>query len=411
MDENNQPSATTAGGLSMGTTGDVGGRKREFPPPVTLAILVVCGAVWAGLNFLPKGEAGSIGDLLAPSAVRIWEGAYWALVTSAFVHINFIHALFNMWWTKDFGRLLEPQFGMLRFVLFVVCSAIVSSGWQLGISNQTGIGFSGVVYAFFGYMLAARNREPVYRAFLNVTTIRWMLGWLVLCIVLTLMKVWNIANTAHFAGFIFGSLIGVSTGSGRFVLPARIGVAVMGACALVPVFYMPWSDGWRFRDSLQKYAEYEELARRGDPEGQYYHALVLFERAKAEQDRSGRLATDLSAVEKDAMALMKKSAEQGYVAAMNELAWKLATDSRAAVRNGREAVNWAEKACEKNQWVSGMYIDTLAAAYAELRRWEEAIEYQKLAIAQLKPEEAALKPGMEKRLAGYRGGIGQNERK
>jgi membrane associated rhomboid family serine protease len=257
MDETNlrrpsNPSGPLEGETLAGLPHPVGGRG-SMPPPVTLAILVICGAIWAGLNFLPR-EGGSrlIVEILAPSAFQIWGGAYWGLVTAAFVHFDFVHALFNMWWTKDFGRLLEPRLGVGKFILFIVCSAIVSSGWQLAVSNQTGIGFSGVVYSFFGYVLAARGRDPVYRAFLNATTIRWMLGWLVLCIALTQMKIWNIANTAHFAGFIFGSLIGVSTGSGRFVIPARIAVVVVAACALVPVFYMPWSEVWRYRRAFQE---------------------------------------------------------------------------------------------------------------------------------------------------------------
>jgi membrane associated rhomboid family serine protease len=227
-------------------------RKPAMPPPVTLAILAICAVVWAGMNFLPKaGQAFSIGDILAPSAVDIWSGAYWGLITSAFVHVDVIHALFNLWWTKDFGRLLEPRFGAGKFILFVICSAIVSSGWQLAFSDTTGIGFSGVLYAFFGYMLAARRRDPAYGAFLNAKTIRWLIGWFFAGIALTWAKIWNIGNFAHGAGLVFGLLIGVSAGAGRFVIPARL--AAMGAIisGLIPLFYMPWSASWRIRDQWQ----------------------------------------------------------------------------------------------------------------------------------------------------------------
>src|SRR4030095_9451004 len=331
--------------------------------------------VWAGMNFLPKaGQAFSIGDILAPSAVDIWSGAYWGLITSAFVHVDIIHALFNLWWTKDFGRLLEPRFGAGKFILFVICSAIVSSGWQLAFSDTTGIGFSGVVYAFFGYMLAARRRDPAYGAFLNAKTIRWLIGWFFACIALTWAKIWNIGNFAHGAGLVFGLLIGVSAGAGRFVIPARL--AAMGAIisGLIPLFYMPWSASWRIRDQWQHVVQIEKSARRGDPKAQFDHSRIRFGQAEAYRNGTwpAQPGVDVAPLEREGMEFLRKSAEQGYVPAMNNLAWKLSTDDRPNFRNGRESLIWAEKVCEQDQWSSAAYIDTLAAAYAELRRWDEA---------------------------------------
>src|SRR5687768_11728710 len=95
-------------------------RNRSMPPPVTLAIMVICTLVWAALNFLPAGEeARVLNEFLAPSAVAIWAGAYWALLTTAFVHVDFVHGLFNIWWTKEFGKLMEPRLGSGRYFLFV----------------------------------------------------------------------------------------------------------------------------------------------------------------------------------------------------------------------------------------------------------------------------------------------------
>ena len=404
MDEKNQVDARGSAPEMADTK-----RGRSTPPPVTMAVLVICGTIWAYLNFVQEPtDSRSIGGILAPSALQIWAGAYWALITSAFVHLDIVHLLFNMWWTKDFGRLLEPRFGGLKFTAFILCAAIVGSGWQLAVSDQTGIGFSGVVYAFFGYMLAARDRDPAYGAFLNKNTIAWMIGWLVLCIGMTVMKLWNIGNAAHVTGLIFGFLIGSSTGARRFVIPARIGVGVVASCSLVPLAYMPWSEGWRAREVLQKYEQAEELAKQGDAEGQYYYAHKLFEQAKAEAQESKNTRSitrpvepEISAVENEGADMLRKSAEQGYVLAMNSLAWRLATDPRNSVRNGKEAVKWAQKTCEKDGWVTAAYIDTLAAAHAELGEWDSAIAFQRKAIEKLKPEEAVSKTQLESSLEKY----------
>ena len=66
--------------------------------------------------------------------------------------------------------------------------------------------------------------------------------------------------------------------------------------------------------------------------------------------------------------------------AHNELAWLLATCPDVAIRNGKEAVYAATKACELTNWAKWENIDTLAAAYAESGNFEKAVEYEKQAM-------------------------------
>ncbi|MDB4377970.1 ASPIC/UnbV domain-containing protein [Akkermansiaceae bacterium] len=59
---------------------------------------------------------------------------------------------------------------------------------------------------------------------------------------------------------------------------------------------------------------------------------------------------------------------------MNNVAWQLATHQDQAVRNGPLAVKWAEKALEVTFGKQATYYDTLAAAYAEVGRFEDALQ-------------------------------------
>jgi protein O-mannosyl-transferase len=61
-------------------------------------------------------------------------------------------------------------------------------------------------------------------------------------------------------------------------------------------------------------------------------------------------------------------------AALNDLAWLLAASANDRLRNGTEAVALAERACQLTQFQQPMLIGTLAAAYAEAGRFDEAVK-------------------------------------
>ncbi len=60
-------------------------------------------------------------------------------------------------------------------------------------------------------------------------------------------------------------------------------------------------------------------------------------------------------------------------AALNNLAWILATHPDASVRDGERAVKLAEQSCELTEGKEALFLGTLAAAYAEAGRFDEAI--------------------------------------
>jgi spermidine synthase len=61
-------------------------------------------------------------------------------------------------------------------------------------------------------------------------------------------------------------------------------------------------------------------------------------------------------------------------AAMDNVAWLLATCPDPRVRNGGEAVAWAERACRATSYRDPLPLRSLAAAYAETGRFDEAVQ-------------------------------------
>ncbi len=84
---------------------------------------------------------------------------------------------------------------------------------------------------------------------------------------------------------------------------------------------------------------------------------------------------------------LRKAAESGSAESLNDLAWLLATCDDPKVRNGADAVKFAEQAVAKTDRKNPMILDTLAAAYAEAGQFDQAVNAQKEAIALLQNEE------------------------
>src|SRR5262249_15626543 len=58
---------------------------------------------------------------------------------------------------------------------------------------------------------------------------------------------------------------------------------------------------------------------------------------------------------------------------LNNLAWILATDHRPEIRNGNDAVVFAQHACELTQHTNVSLMNTLAVAYAEAGQFSNAV--------------------------------------
>ena len=67
--------------------------------------------------------------------------------------------------------------------------------------------------------------------------------------------------------------------------------------------------------------------------------------------------------------------DPNYVAALNDIAWVLATSADDSIRNGGEAVRLAAQAVELTQGRQPVALGTLAAAYAEADRFAEAVKH------------------------------------
>jgi tetratricopeptide (TPR) repeat protein len=68
-------------------------------------------------------------------------------------------------------------------------------------------------------------------------------------------------------------------------------------------------------------------------------------------------------------------------------AWLLSTCPEAKFRDGKRAVKLGMQACELSEWKNPIFLDTLAAAYAEIGDFNVAMKWQRRAIELFKEED------------------------
>jgi tetratricopeptide (TPR) repeat protein len=87
------------------------------------------------------------------------------------------------------------------------------------------------------------------------------------------------------------------------------------------------------------------------------------------------LASEAAGQDQEALVSYRRVLEidPEFASAQNKLAWVLATSEDASLRNGAEAVRWAEKVCRATQYRAPETLDSLAAAYAEAGNFDEAV--------------------------------------
>lgn len=138
-------------------------------------------------------------------------------------------------------------------------------------------------------------------------------------------------------------------------------------------------------------------------------ALAWYERAAlaGQVDAQLRLAYDGLrqndlAGQQQASRWLARAAAQNHPQALNDYAWLLATSPFDRVRNGQQALTLALQAVDRRRVPA--YLDTLAAAYAETGKFQQAVETQREALALVPEGNADLAAELETHLAAFEAG-------
>lgn len=274
-----------------------------YKPLVISSASVLAIGLFCGLNAesLPLTWA-AYGRWGAPSSAAIWSGAAWGLISSSFVHLAIWHLVFNLYWFWIFGRKVEFERGRW-FTLGLLLSAAFATGvGELALGDATGIGLSGVVYALVGFIFVSARYDSRFRGFLAPRLVWSFAIWLLICVLLTVSKVFPVGNAGHFAGLAWGAFVAWLQ-TQRSLRRYGLGALALGVLS-IPVYWAPWSVGWlssrayslHEANKLAEAKRYYNLILQRDSANQFAQAnlrnITVFELGKQAQQafEKGQLA-------------------------------------------------------------------------------------------------------------------------
>ena len=168
---------------------------------ITMSLMVTAGVISLLSRFGRDEQIFEFFSLAGGPVSSIRSGQIWRLVTPIFLHMGLLHLAFNLYWTYQFGLLIESYVGTAKMMGLVCMVAIFSNLAQYYVSGASFGGLSGLNYGFFGYLWIKSRFDPASRLQIPESLVIFFLIWLVLC---AFNLFGPVANTAHFTGLLVG---------------------------------------------------------------------------------------------------------------------------------------------------------------------------------------------------------------
>ena len=182
-------------------------------PYVTQAIIAVNVIV-----FVAMIAVGGFQNLSGPTADTLikWQanwapmtlgGEPWRLLTACFLHIGFVHILFNMIVLWQVGVLCEKLYGHSKYLVLYLLTGIAGSVLSDVLTNGVCAGASGAIAGIIGAyvgLLYAHKRDLEPQVFTN--SVKSMGGYILYCVIYGIMV--HADHAAHFGGLLVGAILG-----------------------------------------------------------------------------------------------------------------------------------------------------------------------------------------------------------
>lgn len=141
--------------------------------------------------------------VLFRAAIAAGHSQYWRLVTSAFLHENFVHIGFNMYLLYVLGLMLEPAIGSMRFAAIYFTAMLAGSFGVVFATANPSLGASGAIFGLMGAAVVELRAR-------GISVQQSGIGGLIVINLILSFTLANISVGAHIGGLIGGLLAGLA---------------------------------------------------------------------------------------------------------------------------------------------------------------------------------------------------------
>jgi len=212
---------------------------------ITAVNLGVFTIAWIHGEHVGQGLSGE--TLLHYGAFRryeVWSGEYWRLFTAIFMHVGWIHLLWNTYGMFGWCADLERTVGSVWFTFAYVTTGIGASAISTICQPYGGAGASGAGFGMISVVLAILYRRAgSWESFWGDSHVRSVLANTGIWVVVGFAGVIRMDNYAHLGGFALGIPCGLileqRRGRSRLLWIAGVVAYVVVVIGLVVVACIP----------------------------------------------------------------------------------------------------------------------------------------------------------------------------
>ncbi|CAD2075984.1 rhomboid family intramembrane serine protease [Phocicoccus pinnipedialis] len=191
------------------------------------------------------------------------QGEYYRLISSAFLHANVEHFLFNIFALYILGKFVESIYSHVHMIVAYIITAVLANVMSLTfITDSLSLGASGAIYGLLGvlvvYMLI--NKKINTKLIIQISLI-----FIIISIVSSFFN--NVNHYAHVGGIIYGLMLGVLFQFKR--IEWRITLPVLVLMLVTPIIL------WSIVLKHDSYQPVDEVGLRYLNEKQYEKALEI----------------------------------------------------------------------------------------------------------------------------------------
>ena len=179
-------------------------------PIITLSLIIICILTFIAMYIVGRGSE-DISTLLKFGAnyqPLVKAGEVWRLITSMFLHIGFLHLLFNMYALWIIGKQLETFLGKTKFIIVYLGSGLLGSLLSVVLHTSVSAGASGAIFGLLGSLLYFGYH---YRLYLGTVLKTQIIPVIIINLIIG-FTLSGIDNFAHIGGLIGGYLLTMALG-------------------------------------------------------------------------------------------------------------------------------------------------------------------------------------------------------